>query len=283
MHVFGLKSLRPARKTAGPDFFRMLGGGGAMKIDELGTEHEKTLLLLPGTCCDWQTNFGTVLDALSAKYQLVCVNYDGFDGTGSVFDSVISQTEKIEAYLAERHGGKVDGALGSSLGGSFAAQLVLRQNVHIKHAIMGSCDFDQCCPLAAKIQTALAYPLLSGAAKQNKNGERMRRLLVSFFEMDEETAQKFMQCFAKFSPKSILNEYYTDLITCLPDGISVPGTKVHIIYALKMGKKYGRRYKKYFRDPDIREFAMQHEAWLFGERQWEEPVLAAIDGWMGGE
>ena len=252
-----------------------------MKIDEFGTDNSKTLLLLPGTCCEYQTNFGTVLNKLAAKYHLICVNYDGFDGTDSVFDDVVSQTKKIEDYLTEHHNAEVDGAIGSSLGGSFAAQLVLRQNVHIKDAIMGSPDFDQEGKLAAKLQTAIMYPLLSGAAKQNKNGERMRKLLVSFFEMNEETAQKFMECFAKFSPKSILNEYYTDLITCLPEKISVPGTFVHVIYAQKMGKKYEKRYKKYFLDPDIRPFAMQHEAWLFGEKRWEEPVLAAIDEWLG--
>ena len=252
-----------------------------MTFTDLGTEHKKTLLLLPGTCCDWQTNFGTVVDSLSSKYRLICVNYDGFDGSDSVFDSVIAQTEKIEKYLIEKHGGKIDGALGSSLGGSFAAQLVLRQNVHVAHAIMGSSDFDQGGRLTAKIQTALMYPLLSGAAKQNKNGERMRRLLVSFFEMNDETAEKFMQCFAKFSPKSILNEYYTDLITCLPAKISVPGTEVHVIYATKMGKKYEKRYRKYFAAPDIRPFAMQHEAWLFGDKRWEGEVLSAIDEWMG--
>ncbi len=31
-----------------------------------------------------------------------------------------------------------------------------------------------------------------------------------------------------------------------------------------MGEKYLNRYKKYFRDPEIREFDMQHEQWLFG-------------------
>lgn len=31
-----------------------------MKFEEFGTENEKTMMLLPGTCCDWQTNFGNV-------------------------------------------------------------------------------------------------------------------------------------------------------------------------------------------------------------------------------
>ncbi len=251
-----------------------------MTFQEFGKEEGKTLMLLPGTCCNWETNFGTVVNELAEKYRLICVNYDGFDGGEEVFPDMITVTEKIEKYILKMHDGRIDGALGSSLGGSFVGQLIQRENIHMDHGIMGSCDFDQSGKFAAKLQTKLMYPLLAGAAKNNKNGKRMRKLLVSFFEMSDETAEKFMECFAGFRPESILNEYYTDLITCLKDDIHVKHTKVHIIYALKMGKKYEKRYRKYFHDPDIRGFAMQHEAWLFGDKKWEVPVMKAIDEFM---
>ena len=47
-----------------------------------------------------------------------------------------------------------------------------------------------------------------------------------------------------------------------------------------MGEKYLKRYRKYFRDPEIREFDMQHEQWLFGGEQYTAPVLQAIDEFM---
>ena len=47
-----------------------------------------------------------------------------------------------------------------------------------------------------------------------------------------------------------------------------------------MGEKYLKRYKRYFHDPDIREFDMQHEQWLFGEAEYSVPVLKAIDEFM---
>jgi hypothetical protein len=47
-----------------------------------------------------------------------------------------------------------------------------------------------------------------------------------------------------------------------------------------MGEKYLKRYKKYFHNPDIREFNMQHEQWLFGEEEYATPVLDAIDEFM---
>ncbi len=75
-------------------------------------------------------------------------------------------------------------------------------------------------------------------------------------------------------------DYYTDLLTWLEDDIHVEHTKAHFIYAKKMGEKYLKRYRKYFRDPDIREFDMQHEQWLFGGESYAAPVLKVIDAFM---
>ena len=42
-----------------------------MRFDEMGNMNGKTLMLLPGTACDYQTNFGAVLDRLGKKYHLI--------------------------------------------------------------------------------------------------------------------------------------------------------------------------------------------------------------------
>ena len=123
-------------------------------------------------------------------------------------------------------------------------------------------------------------PLLTSFTKSEKKMAKTRDKLKSFFEMNDETADRFLGCFSKFSPESIKNEYTTDLLTWLKDDIHVEGTKVHFIYANKMGEKYLKRYKKHFRDPEIREFDMQHEQWLFGGEQYTAPVLQAIDEFM---
>ena len=251
-----------------------------MLFKELGLQDGKTLLLLPGTCCNYETNFGAVLDELATHYHLICVNYDGFDGSDTIFPDILTVTAKIEQYIKEHHGGKVDGALGSSLGGSFVGQLIQRQQIHIDHGIFGSSDLDQCGKFAAQLQTKLMYPLLAGAAKNNKKQQKMKKLMINFFKMSEPVADKFMACFSGFHPESIKNEYYTDLITCLDDNIQVPHTQTHFIYANQMGKKYKKRYEKHFSNPDIREFDMQHEQWLFGDNGWTEPVLKVIYEFM---
>lgn len=62
--------------------------------------------------------------------------------------------------------------------------------------------------------------------------------------------------------KSCKNQFYSDLVTQLPDKISVPGTENHIFYALKMGEKYRARYEQHFVHPVIHEQNMQHEELL---------------------
>ncbi len=251
-----------------------------MQFDEMGNPCGKTLMLLPGTACDYQTNFGTVLERLGEKYHLICVNYDGFDGSDEVFPDMMTVTEKIEEYSRDRHHGRIDGAIGSSLGSSFVGQLIQREKIHVDHGIFGSPDLDQSGKLSAWLQSKLVVPLLTGFTKNEKKKAKTREKLKSFFEMSDETADRFMACFSKFKPESIRNEYYTDLLAHLKDDIHVEGTRVHFIYAKKMGEKYLKRYKKYFRDPEIREFDMQHEQWLFGGEEYAAPVLEAIDEFM---
>ncbi len=79
-----------------------------MQFTEIGKMSGKTLMLLPGTCCDWQTNFETVIPTLSEKYYLICVNYDGFDGKDTIFSDMLTVTKKIEKYILDHHNGRVD-------------------------------------------------------------------------------------------------------------------------------------------------------------------------------
>lgn len=57
------------------------------------------------------SRLGAVLDRLAANYRLVCVNFDGFDGGGSIFPDKLTVTEKIERYIWERYDGRIDGAI----------------------------------------------------------------------------------------------------------------------------------------------------------------------------
>ena len=257
-----------------------------MKFEEMGSEDGKTLLMLPGTACTWQINFAMVTDDLKERYHLICVNYDGFDGDSSKpFTDMLTVTEKIEDYILQHHGGRVDGAYGSSLGGSFVGLLVQRKRIHIDHAILGGSDLDQGGKAVGKLAAGLISHFMNGAAKSPKKKEKLMNLLQKGLgiEMTGETAafmDQFSDSIASLHPKTVSKEYYSDYVTPLENDIHADGTAVHIIYAQKMGEKYLKRYYQHFRNPDIIPFDMPHEAWLFSST-WKQPVLDAIDALMG--
>ena len=252
-----------------------------MRFTELGKRDGKTMLLLPGTGCTWGINFQNVLGDLMERYRLICVNYDGFDGDCSKpFTDMLTVTKKIEDYILEKHGGRVDGAYGSSLGGSFVGLLVQRKRIHITHGFIGCSDLDQGNPLTAKTMTVIVSRAIENAGKSEKRRDRLKGMLGKAFGagMEEETdafMEQFARTIASLHPKAIAREFYSDYVTPLKNDIHADGTTIHVIRALKMGPQYEQRYYRHFRNPDMMCFDMDHEDWLF-RKQWRQPVLDAI-------
>ena len=136
-----------------------------MKIYTFGEKENPAVMLLPGTCCHWKS-FEGVIPKLSENFYVLCVSYDGFDETEhSAFVSMQDEAEKIEDCIKENLNGEIRAVYGCSLGGTLAAMLAERGNVRIRHAVIGSSDFDTCGEILARLETKLMvkmiYPLLA--------------------------------------------------------------------------------------------------------------------------
>ena len=256
-----------------------------MRIYSFGDENAPVIMLLPGTCCHWKSNFGKVIPLLSDTFRVLCVSYDGFDETECTeFPTVTEETEKIEAYIKEHCGGHIRAAYGCSLGGSFVGLLAARRNIKMDYGILGSSDLDQASAFAAKLQTDLFLPLIYPLIRDGKFKSRLlqKRLRKREDEMGE-YVKAFMDMFGGARPyvsmRSCKNQFCSDLVTPLPDRIDVPGTKIHIFYALKMGEKYRARYEKHFAHPVIHEQDLQHEELLacYPEK-WAQFVKSISEG-----
>lgn len=238
-----------------------------MKTYEFGDRQKPVILLLPGTCCHWKNTFGAVLPLLERDFYVVCVSYDGFDETeDTIFPSMTEEAEQIETYLQNRFAGRICCAYGCSLGGSFVGLLVQRGKVHIDHGILGSSDLDQDKPLAASLKAHLMAPVLQGMLRKGKLPNWMNKWVEKRPSEERIYFEKMLSMFGMGTPRmafvkreSIYNQFYSDLITPLEDGIDVKGTRIHCFYAEKMGKPYPNRYKKHFVNPDIRRYPRQHE------------------------
>ena len=256
-----------------------------MKVYSFGAENAPVIMLLPGTCCHWKGNFGAVIPRLADTYRVLCVSYDGFDETERTeFPTMPEETEKIEAYIKENCGGHIRAAYGCSLGGSFVGLLASRQNIQMDYGILGSSDLDQASPLAARLQTNLLLPLIYPLIRDGQFKSRFlqKRLQKRTAEMGA-YVETFMNMLGGARPyvtmQSCKNQFYSDLVTPLPDKIDVPGTEIHIFYALKMGEKYRARYERHFAHPVIHEQDMQHEELLacYPER-WAQLVKDIMEG-----
>ena len=239
-----------------------------MTFYEIGIENGKTILLLPGTCCNWQVNFGPVLPFLSQEYHVIAVNYDGFDGTGTEFTTMIEQAEKIEDYMIKEHGGHVDITYGSSLGGSFVGLLMQRKRIHMDHGILGSSDLDQSGKVSAWLSTNLMGGAFYGVLKKGTVPGWIwkiceKKMGKAATENYRDMVSAIGQAMQTVSKKSMKNEFYSDLITPLEDNIKVEGTQLHVFYALQMGPQYRARYEKHFAGLDIIEQDYGHEELLF--------------------
>ena len=255
-----------------------------MKVYPFGAESAPVILLLPGTCCHWQGNFGKVIPLLAESYRVLCVSYDGFDETEpTVFPTMPEETAKIEAYIRENCGGQIRAAYGCSLGGSFVGLLAARGNIHMDYGILGSSDLDQASPFAAKLQTDLLLPLLYPVIRDGRFKSRfLRKRLRKREAAMGGYVRAFMDMLGGARPyvtlESCKNQFYSDLVTPLPDKIDVPGTEIHIFYARKMGEKYRRRYARHFAHPVIHEQDLQHEELLacYPER-WADLVKSIME------
>lgn len=254
-----------------------------MKVYEFGAKNAPAIMLLPGTCCHWKGNFGHVIPMLAQDFRVLCVSYDGFDETEqSEFPSMIEETEKIEAYIRTHCGGYILAAYGCSLGGSFVGLLVSRQNIHMDYGILGSSDLDQASKCAAKIQTGLLMPIVYPLIRDGRFKSRLlqKRMEKRALQMGG-YVKAFMEMFGGARPyvtkKSCKNQFYSDLITPLPEKIEVQGTKIHIFYASKMGEKYRTRYESHFAHPVIHEQDLKHEELLVCyPEQWTQLVKSII-------
>ena len=249
-----------------------------MKFYEFGKENDDVIVLLPGTCCHWKLNFGEVVPLLAKTFRVVCVSYDGFDETeDTIFDSMLSQTEKIEKYIIENYGGCIKMAYGCSLGGSFVGLLVQRQKIHMEHAILGSSDLDQDAVWKARLKCKIAIPLLHKIVSTGEYPKVLRKLME---KKRTPYRDKFMSMFgigngglSFIKKESVYNQFYTDLITPLEKNISVSDTEIHCFFAKKMGEQYLERYKMYFKNPVIHKFDMEHEELLvLYPEQWADEI-----------
>ena len=236
-----------------------------MKFHTFGDPSKPAFMTLPGTICHWSAGFDTYREELQKFFYVVMVSYDGFDETeDTIYPDMPTEAERIERYVQDNLSGRVFCTYGCSLGGSFAAYLLARRRIRMDHIIIGSSDLDQASVLGASLQAALVSRILHGLLQSGKLPDWMQKRMDRSPEEKRAYSEQFMKLLSSrdmsfVKKQSVRNQFYSDLVTPLPDKLEVPGSQIHVFYAKKMGEKYLGRYMRHFARPDIRTHDMEHE------------------------
>lgn len=259
-----------------------------MKLYTYGKKEQPVIMLIPGTCCH-HSLFNRVVPFLQEYFYTIVVSFDGFDETEkTVYPTMTEETEKIEQYIIDNFDGSICCAYGCSLGGSFVSYMVQRKKVHIRHAVIGSSDMDEACSFVAKLEGKMMGAFMYQAIDTGHLPRWMNAINEKQMARNPEAAQyrrDFLGIFMNqelrngvVKKESIYRQFYYDLITKIEDDIDIPDTEIHVFYALKMGKKYRKRYLRHFAHPDIREQNMKHEEFFFRyPQEWVAEILSCCN------
>ena len=242
-----------------------------MTFHEFGDKRNPVIMLFPGTMCYWKGNFGNVIDELSESFFVSAAAYTGFDsGDTESYTTLEDELEKIEEYINDNYNGEICAAYGCSLGGTFVAQLAARHKIHMRCGIIGSSDMDQAGRLRAAVMAGI---MVKATYNFIHTGKYNSRLMQKRFKKQMDDPDPYNRAFVAMTGRdrydmsfitkqSMKNQFSSDLTTPLPEQIDNGETQIHVFYAKKMGEKYLKRYKKYFKNPVIHEMDMRHEELL---------------------
>lgn len=140
-----------------------------MQFHAFGDKKNKSILALHGMLCDWR-KFRELLMPLEDSYYVVYPAMTGcYDGSED-FVSFADECAQIEAYVLENLDGELDAVWGASQGATVLTELLARNRIKVKTAILDGVYLAHQGKLAARLG-------LKALLKIQKNGGEMSKAM----------------------------------------------------------------------------------------------------------
>ncbi len=112
-----------------------------MEIRQFGNKSGKKIMLLHGNLMCWK-QFEDVIPLLTDEFCVYAVSFDGFEGTGeTTYTTAQEQAGKLETYILENCGGRLDALFAESLGCGPAIFLQASDRLRIGHMILSGPEY----------------------------------------------------------------------------------------------------------------------------------------------
>lgn len=179
-----------------------------MLFNEFGNPENPTLLIMHGMMNDWKVVYEK-MKSLANEYYLIVPAMDGcYDGAND-FTTFADQCKQIEKYVHTNLTGKLDMVYGISQGATLMDELLSRNNIEIKVAILDGLYVARQGKIAGKITSR---QLLKMQKNDGKLTPLFKNVIMPLMGMSEKHLVSLTCIYWGFSQKSVENntcEQYT--------------------------------------------------------------------------
>lgn len=107
-----------------------------MRFITMGSEEYPTLLFIHGLSATAESCYGRVGRLLEEHWHIALCELDGHYDGSPAFRGIDDACEQVEAYVSEKHGGRIRGMVGLSLGGTIAVSILSRRRIQIEKTVL---------------------------------------------------------------------------------------------------------------------------------------------------
>ncbi len=207
-----------------------------------------------------------VLKPLEKDFRLIIPTMDGMYPDSPTFTSFGEQCRKIEEYIKQNHNGKIDNVYGISQGATVLSELLARNNIDVRTAVLDGVYVAHQGKFAAWFGVKMYHKL-------KKNGSKFPKsmlIVMKLMGLGEEDYEMF-SCmnFTDVSDESLKNNFYENYTYRANENLKNTNTKVHLWCGSKepYAKKSHNILKQYIKNYEEKIFEGLGHGQLFLRNQ----------------
>ncbi len=214
-----------------------------MRFYEFGEENERIILLLHEMCQKWQTVYEQ-LKPLENEYHLIVPAMTGYSEGDENYISFADECRQMEEYICENFNGKIHGVYGISQGATILSELLARNDIEVKYAVLDGVYVVHQGKICGKIGAkAIRSIKKNGGAYLKKYGWAIMLMGMTQEDIETELGRMYLDF-----PDEHLNRYFIENYTYRANpGLANSKTKVYLQCGAKepYAKKSHKILKRY--------------------------------------